>query len=364
LFVPPRWVVTAEPTGLSVRDLVTAERLRVQGTLAAQVLRGESSPLLETTARFDPVLGRFAHALADEGAPVRFDRAALLRGSGFGLLFVELTARCNEECQHCYAESGPARSEALAADTVAAVLSDARRLGFQTVQFTGGDPLLCSFLPQAVAQAVELGLGVEIYTNGLALHGALWDALRLLGPSFAFSFYSHDPAVHDAITRTPGSQARTTRAIARVLEAGLPCRIGVIGLESNRAALADTVRHLRELGVAPARIGVSFERSVGRGHETDAVALDLDALIGVDTHGQRPDPWAGKALVSADGTVYPCIFSRSLPLGSVLERSLEQVLTHTAGVLVPEDLEARTEAWQDRLSCWECRLRAAVLEGS
>ena len=35
----------------------------------------------------------------------------LLLGDGLDLLFIELTAQCNERCLHCYAEAEPARAE-------------------------------------------------------------------------------------------------------------------------------------------------------------------------------------------------------------------------------------------------------------
>ena len=299
--LPPSWVLTPDGEGLRVQDLVQGTRLRLDGAAAADVLAGRRSPLLTTLARFEPALTGLLAALVEPPRP--FERGDLLRGSGWGLLFVELTARCNEACAHCYADAGPERHEALARETVEAALVDAAALGFAAVQFTGGDPLLCPFLPALVAQAGALGLEVEIYTNGLALQGALWEALRPLAPAFAFSFYDRDPAVHDAITRTPGSQARTARAIARVLAAGLACRVGVIGLATNRAHVAGTVAYLRELGVDPAAIGVSFERAVGRG-EAVAAPPDLDlAALGAAgaTHADPGELWAGKALIAADG---------------------------------------------------------------
>ncbi|MBW2191681.1 MAG: radical SAM protein [Deltaproteobacteria bacterium] len=121
-------------------------------------------------------------------------RETVLRGSGWKQLFVELTAKCNEQCVHCYAESSPARVEALAWPEIRNVLKDAKALDFGLVQLTGGDPLISPHCVQAVEFAEEIGIPrIEIYTNGLALRGRTYDRLRELAPSFAFSFYSYNP---------------------------------------------------------------------------------------------------------------------------------------------------------------------------
>ena len=140
-----------------------------------------------------------------------------------------LTARCNERCTHCYAESSPDRTEALSEAVVMSALDDAAELGFARVQLTGGDPLVSDLCVPAAAHASKLGIAqVEVYTNGLALIGRTYEQLAALGVRLAFSFYSHDPATHDAITRTPGSHRRTLAAIHRSVRDGLDVRVSVI----------------------------------------------------------------------------------------------------------------------------------------
>ena len=54
------------------------------------------------------------------------------------MLFVELTARCNERCLHCYVDAGPTRSEALASETLRRVIEDAAALGFRALKSSRG----------------------------------------------------------------------------------------------------------------------------------------------------------------------------------------------------------------------------------
>src|SRR5206468_2272330 len=91
-------------------------------------------------------------------------------------------------------------------------------------------------------------------------------------PSFAFSVYSHDAATHDAVTRTPGSHARTVRAIARTLERGLRVRAAGVLMESTADDLPDLIAFLRALGVE--RVDAARMRAVGRGDAFDGGSLD------------------------------------------------------------------------------------------
>lgn len=141
--------------------------------------------------------------------------AAIGRG-----VFLELVAPCNEACTHCYADASPQRAEFLSDTAISAILPDAKALGFSSVQLTGGDPLIAPGFRHALSTAHAPQFGeIEVFCNGLALTPALADEISACGARMAFSVYSHDPPVHDAITRTPKSHARTMRAIRCVKNA-------------------------------------------------------------------------------------------------------------------------------------------------
>lgn len=64
-------------------------------------------------------------------------------------LWLEITGRCQLECQHCYAESGPSGTHgAMSTVDWLRVLDQAAALGVQTVQFIGGEPTLRPDLPR------------------------------------------------------------------------------------------------------------------------------------------------------------------------------------------------------------------------
>jgi pyruvate-formate lyase-activating enzyme len=279
-------------------------------------------------------------------------RRTLLRGTGYNTLFVELTSRCNERCVHCYADAGPEQSTELPWAAVEGVLEDARRLGFERGQLTGGDPLIASTLTPAVARARELGIPqLEIYTNGLALTEPLLNSLHELGPQLAFSVYAAAPAIHDDITRTPGSHARTLRAIRACLGLGLSVRVGATLLAHTLNQRGPLERLLGELGLASEQISFVTSHGVGRG---SFVGGQSDKHPGGSLG-------AGKAAVLADGSIVPCVFARGSVLGSVHSARLYDVLVADVPVSSPQDLDAALDRVSQQLTCGECRMRAVFL---
>ncbi|MDX8409178.1 MAG: radical SAM protein [Mariprofundales bacterium] len=331
--------------------------LLLTGTMAAalQALANGQPSLqqrerLHLLAKANPALAGIAQATTVA------DRRHLVVGASLGLLFIELTLRCNERCLHCYAGSDPERVETLTRVQVERVLDQARQLGRPRVQFTGGDPLIHPDLPALVAYATARDFAqVEIYTNGLLLHDGLLDQLLPYAPSFAFSLYSHDAAHHDAITCVPGSHARTVTAMRRVIAAGLRLRASIILMEQNRADEEATRAFLMALGVDAQAIHVDGVRAIGRGVAQASPASRA-------TFAPPGEDRAGKLCVSADGKLYPCIFSRQLCLGSIHQGSLAAQLAKPVPSSLPD--ASRWRDCQQRLTCADCQLTAYLLEGT
>ena len=357
----PGWLGFTRDDVVELRDLRGGGSVRVEGRSAAWLLRhGTLDPTTQRLARYEPALGALDRSLAV--APLRaLDRAGLLRGSGWGRLFLELTGQCNERCVHCYADSSPEVREALDAPTIERAIADAAAMGFESVQLTGGDPLLSPHCVGAAQTALRLGLPqVEIYTNGLALRGSLYAALRDLGVAFAFSIYSHSASRHDEVTQVPGSLERTAAAIRRAAADGLEVRVGIIDLGAAPTDLEATRAFVRGLGVEPNRVGVAALSPVGRGSDLrgDPSRSSGDAgFSGASSRG-----FVGRAAVAYDGTVYPCIFARHRPLGHLSTSSLRDVLE--APVPAPMRRTALPVVGpNESLECWECRLRCTAIGG-
>lgn len=233
-------------------------------------------------------------------------------------MWLEITGRCQLECRHCYAESGPSGTHgSMTTADWARVIDEAAELGVGMVQFIGGEPTLHPGLPELVDHALEAGLEVEVFSNLVHVSPALWECFARPGVRLACSYYSDLPTEHAAVTGRAGSHARTRANIVEALARSIPLRVGVIDLGGGQRA-DEAVAELQALGVA--EVGYDRLRQVGRGARDQRPSMDQ--LCGHCA--------ADVLAIAPDGTVWPCVFSRWLPVGNARTAPLSAILAGRA----------------------------------
>jgi MoaA/NifB/PqqE/SkfB family radical SAM enzyme len=229
-------------------------------------------------------------------------------------VWLEVTGKCQLQCVHCYAESGPSGTHGKmgTADWLR-VIDQATDLGVRAAQFIGGEPTVHPDLATLAVHALNRGLQVEVFSNLVHVRPALWELFSTPGVSLATSSYSDDPSQHEEITGRRGSYTKTRANITEAAKREIPLRVGVIDLgEEQRWRQA--VAELEALGVTA--IGRDRLRQVGRGVR-DA-RPDTDQLCGNCANSVTA--------ISPTGGVWPCVFTRWMSSGNVLERSMAEIL--------------------------------------
>jgi MoaA/NifB/PqqE/SkfB family radical SAM enzyme len=228
-------------------------------------------------------------------------------------IWAELTGKCQLECIHCYAQSGPSGSHGkMTVQHWTKLIDEAKSLGAFMVQFIGGEPTMHPQFPVILRHAIGTGIEAEVYTNLVHVTDEVWELLTAPNVSLAFSYYSRDAARHNAVTMR-SSHAATRRNAAKAVALGIPIRAGVI--DTGAGQLKGAIEDLHALGITS--IGTDRVRAVGRGGNDD-----ISELCG--RCGQ------GVAAISPDGDVWPCIFSRWMPVGNVLASSLAEIMAGRA----------------------------------
>lgn len=82
-------------------------------------------------------------------------------------MYVYLTNRCNQRCQHCYMYAGTELDQELSTDEIQSLLKNFSKYGGQVVTFTGGEATLRPDFIAIVQFAKEIGLQVCVLSNGL-----------------------------------------------------------------------------------------------------------------------------------------------------------------------------------------------------
>lgn len=258
-----------------------------------------------------PELPRRPAAAVDTPATNRHGDAVQ---SGVSFLWLEITGKCQLQCTHCYADSGPTGVHGpMTREDWTDVLSQAEELGVRTVQFIGGEPSLHPDLPRLVHAALERSLEVEVFTNLVRISPSLWKTIDTPGVRLATSYYSDDADQHDEITGRARSHARTHANIQEVQRRSIPLRVGIIDVhEGQRVEQARD--ELTALGVVD--VHLDRLRQVGRGRrdrdQTDAELCGSCAQ--------------GVAAVSTNGDVWPCVLARWITLGNVRTSTLADIV--------------------------------------
>jgi MoaA/NifB/PqqE/SkfB family radical SAM enzyme len=236
-------------------------------------------------------------------------------GGGVSFLWLELTERCQLSCTHCYAGSGPTKSHGtMTTRDWLSVIDDAADLGVGEIQFIGGEPTLHPALPDLIRHASSRGIATEIYSNLVHVRAGIWDLLVEHNVRLATSYYSDQPEQHRLITGNAAAHQRTTDNISKAIQLGLPLRVGIVSVLDDQR-IDEARQLLTDLGVQD--IEVDHVRRAGRA-AADA-EVPLEELCG---------QCAGDVLaVYPDGLVRPCVFSRTLQVGDVLESSLREVVS-------------------------------------
>ncbi len=365
----------------------TAKRLTLNGEFAA-VLKHQLQNLSPNTTCFNLIERQYPWLKGLSTAQlVPHIQEKMVIGDELGLLFLEITDQCNEQCIHCYASSSPACSDFLSLDEIKSILKQACALGRPTIQFTGGDPLIHRDLVAAVAYADSLGVqGIEIYTNGLLLSDKLLDHLLPYKPSFAFSLYSPDAATHDEITQSKGSWKKTVSAMHRAQDRHASIRVGMAIMQQNAGheqAMLDFVRQGFDLGKDKVRFDPVHETGRGSNLKTKHISLmpsqnsHMPDIPKQQRHHQvvqqdniAPSPKQssthenmrrGKLAVSANGNISPCIFNREHVLGNIRQQSLLEAVEQAPNQGNKAPSVERWNFCQHNLSCADCQMVAYTL---
>ncbi len=156
-----------------------------------------------------------------------------------GLLDVILGYECNLACDYCTITSEMRRQE-LGSAAVLGALRRGRRLDYDRVSFTGGEPTIRRDLLGLVRAAKSLNYtDIKVQTNGLVLaREANMRRLVEAGTTRVhLSIHTHEEERYERLVRREGTYGAMVAGLDNALASGLPVVVDVI-------MKADTYRHL------------------------------------------------------------------------------------------------------------------------
>ncbi|HXZ24987.1 MAG TPA: radical SAM protein [Nitrospiria bacterium] len=170
-------------------------------------------------------------------------------------VLIELTHRCHLDCVHCYLEDNHAHeagSRELKTEELIRLIDELTDAGCLFLTLSGGEIFLRRDTVHVARYARSRGLAIRFFTAGLLLTPELIDSIAELHPlSVEFSLYSaENPGLHDAITRVPGSHAKTLWALRELTARRIPVVIKTPLMRSVFQEYPGIIALARTLGAA------------------------------------------------------------------------------------------------------------------
>lgn len=273
-------------------------------------------------------------------------------------LLIEVTPRCNLSCAYCYAEHH-FDIPSLTREEQTSVIDQFVNAGGSSLVFSGGEPLLCTFLFDIAEYASHSNLKtVKIITNG-----TLWTEKEVskaadLNLSVTVSLDSLKKEIHETL-RGEGHR-KVMKTIEALLDYGMGenMTISTTPTALNLSEIPAVVDYCLEHGVAIFECPVFVKR--GRGKEEGShLAPDIKQarelirsllryyreykgrlaiesyyiscfkILVANRGGANRCPIGESVRVSPTGEVYPCAFGTDFCLGNVREQPLVTILDHS-----------------------------------
>lgn len=170
-------------------------------------------------------------------APVSFD--------------LEITARCNNNCRHCYinlpAGDREAKAKELSLAEIAGIADDAVSMGAVWCLITGGEPLLREDFEEIYLALKKRGLLVTVFTDGCLIAPRHVDLFKQYPPrDIEISVYGVTQETYERVSRRRGTFTAFMRGLNLLFDAGVPVRLKAMAIQSNVDELPAISQFCRE----------------------------------------------------------------------------------------------------------------------
>jgi len=151
---------------------------------------------------------------------------------------LEVTARCNNDCTHCYinlpAGDRAAKEKELTLPEIGRIADEAIALGAFWVLITGGEPLLREDFTELYLLLKRKGLLVSVFTNATMIRKEHIELFKKYPPrDIEVSVYGATQETYETVTRRPGSYQAFIKGLNLLMDSGVKVRLKAMAIRSN-----------------------------------------------------------------------------------------------------------------------------------
>lgn len=355
--------------------------------------------------------GTVSEVIKSSQVPIEEVRPDLIRFSTQRrpIVMWNCTNSCNLSCKHCYLAAGPQLENELTTAEALQMIDELTDMKIPLLGLTGGEPLVREDLCALAEYAVDGGLRVIVSSNGTLIDEKRAKEMKRVGVHYVgISLDGASPEMHDDFREMPGSFDDAIRGIRACTKVGLKTGIRVTLTKRSYPDIPAILKLAKKLGVP--RLCFYYLVPSGRGKEITKWDLTLGQrknlldflyseakISGEDVEiltvdgpmdgvyilqrlkEERPEMCddisrllelsggcsAGNKIcgIGPDGSVHPCQFMTEVTVGSIRERSLDEIWKDTDNEILNmfrdrDRLKGKCGRCEYRAICGGCRIRA------
>ena len=286
---------------------------------------------------------------------------------------LDITYKCNLNCVHCYcqglSEEFTRGQPEMDTATIKRVLDQLAETGSLYLGISGGEALTHPDFFEILCHGRKRNFCISLLTNGTLVNEDVAARLEEISlRSVQMSLYGITREVHDAVTRIPGSFAKTTEAVRALKEHKLRVVLTSVIMEQNIQQATEISKFARELGADDYSFSVDISPkndgsiSPQRYQISPEKIREFFSKIGLDRPNGAPDipeePLAKEVCAAAStgcyispfGEVYPCV-QLLVPMGNIREKSFREIWYTPSGLRTELD---SLKTYGDMPECRAC----------
>ena len=204
---------------------------------------------------------------------------------------LELTARCNNDCTHCYinlpAGDLDARRKELTLAEITDIARQAKDLGTLWCLVSGGEPLLRPDFFDIYMALKKQGLLISLFTNACLVTEEHIKFFKKYPPrDIEVTVYGVTETTYERVTRRPGSFAAFQKGLDLLLKSGLKIRLKTMALRSNMHELEAISAFCREQANTSFRfdphLHLRYDRDPNRNKEIISERLTPQEVVAIE----------------------------------------------------------------------------------
>ncbi|MDY6904884.1 MAG: radical SAM protein [Thermodesulfobacteriota bacterium] len=204
---------------------------------------------------------------------------------------LELTARCNNNCRHCYINLPEGDKQAIAAELpfekIKDIADQAVAMGAVWCLITGGEPLLRPDFEEIYLYLKRQGLLVSVFTNATLIRDRHVELFRQYPPrDLEVTVYGITKSVYGKVTRRPDLFDAFKEGLNRLLDNQIPVNLKGVFMKANVAAFEAIGDFCRRHSARPFRfdplLHLRFDGDESKNREIRAQRLDGETIAALE----------------------------------------------------------------------------------